>query len=407
MNALSQRLAVFFSCAGHATMHVLAALFLTVVLGLEQDWGMAYDELIALWTLGALMVGLGAPVAGWLGDRWSDAKMMAVFFLLTGAGAVAAGLSDGPTGLMLALAVLGLGASIYHPVGMSWLVKNATNRGRAMGFLGIFGSLGIAVAALVAGGLTQAIDWRAAFWVPGMVSIALGLALAACIASGIVVDRRRDAKPEAPPSRGDAWRAFVVLSVTMVCAGLIFQATATAMPKWFGERMSGLVGGGTLGVGGMVTIVYLFGSLSQLLGGWMCDRFPLKRVYVFCLLIQVPLLVVAAGLSGLPLLTVAIAMVFAGSLQVPAENLLLARYTPDRHRGLAFGAKFVLSFGAAPLAVQMVAAFYAGGGFGWLFVTLGLLALIAFAAALLLPREAGAGRAVVPVVAPAAMAGGD
>jgi MFS transporter, FSR family, fosmidomycin resistance protein len=407
MNALSQRLAVFFSCTGHATMHVLTALFLTIVLGLEQDWGMSYDELITLWTLGALMVGLGAPLAGWLGDRWSDAKMMAVFFVLTGAGAVAAGLSDGPNGLMLALAVLGLGASIYHPVGMSWLVKNATNRGRAMGFLGIFGSLGIAVAALIAGGLTQAIDWRAAFWIPGAVSIALGVALAACIASGIVVDRERDVKPEAPPSRGDAWRAFIVLSVTMLCAGLIFQATSTAMPKWFGERMGGVVGDGTLGVGGLVTMVYLFGSISQLTGGWLCDRFPLKRVYVACLLVQVPLLVVAAALTGLPLLAVATAMVFAGSLQIPAENLLLARYTPDRHRGLAFGAKFVLSFGASPLAVQMVAAFYGIGGFGWLFVTLGVLALLAFAAALLLPREAPAGRVIPPVAAPAAMAGGD
>ena len=42
--------------------------------------------------------------------------------------------------------------------------------------------------------------------------------------------------------RADAVRAFLVLSVTMVCAGLIFQSTLTAMPKWFGERMTGLVG---------------------------------------------------------------------------------------------------------------------------------------------------------------------
>ncbi len=39
----------------------------------------------------------------------------------------------------------------------------------------------------------------------------------------------------------------------------------------------------------------------------------------------------------------------------PIENILIARYTPSRYHGLGFGAKFVVAFGAGPLAILLIA----------------------------------------------------
>ena len=88
-------------------------------------------------------------------------------------------------------------------------------------------------------------------------------------------------------------------------------------------------------------------------------------------------------------------MVGVGAL--PAENILLARYTPARRHGLAFGAKFVLAFGAAPLAVQLVS-YVQGrtGDFFWLFVALSGCALVALMAAMRLPRPAAAAGSHLP-----------
>lgn len=403
---LSARLSVGFSWGGHTLMHIVSALFLTVVLTLEKEWALPYDELIRLWTLGSLLIGLGAPLAGWLADRWSDAGMMAVFFWITGAGAVWAGLAADPHGLWLGLAVLGLGASIYHPVGMSWIVKNAANRGEALGWLGLFGSLGVALAGVTAGGLTDLAGWRSAFLVPGGLCLVLGAALTLCIVFGLVRDRRADVKPQAQPSRGDAMRAFFVLSVTMICAGLMFNAMQVVLPKLFGERLSGMLGEGALGVGGLVTLVYLTAAIPQLLGGRLADRYPLKRIYVICLAIQTPMMAALAVLSGLPIVAAAAFVVIASQTQIPAENMLLARYTPDRHRGLAFGAKFILSFGAGPLAVLLTAWSYETyGGFAPLYLVLTLLGATAALAGLLLPREAAPVKpAPVAEAAPAAAA---
>ena len=402
MTDLSARLSVGFSWIGHTMMHIVAALYLTVVLALEREWNLPYDDLIRLWTLGALLIGLGAPLAGWLGDRWSESRMMAVFFLITGGGSFASGLAETPAQMTAALAVLGLGASIYHPVGMAWMVKNAVNRGKALGYLGLFGTIGIAVAAVVAGGLTELWGWRSAFLIPGAVCVLFGVALAALIGLGLVQDRRGDLTPQAKPSRGDAMRAFFVLSVTMICAGLMFNGMQVVLPKLFETRLGEMLGGSTLGVGGLVTLVYLLAAVPQLIGGHLADKYPLKRIYAICLILQVPMMACMAVLGGVPLVVAAGAVVMASQVQIPAENLLLARYTPDKHRGLAFGAKFILSFGAGPVAVQMVAAFYERfGEFQALYLTLTALALLAFLAALLLPAERKDEPAAPPVPAPA------
>ncbi|CAK0775557.1 MFS transporter [uncultured Gammaproteobacteria bacterium] len=388
MSLLSARLSVLFAWVGHATMHILTALYLTVVLVLEQTWHMSYDDLIRLWTIGALLIGLGAPLAGGLGDRWSESRMMVVFFLLTGGGSVAAGLCDGPQALVIALAVLGLGGSIYHPVGLAWVVRNATNRGKALGYMGIFGSIGTAVPALIAGSLSEAINWRAAFLIPGAISVAFGLALLGCIMAGIVVDPVGDAAPTPQPSRGDAIRAFVVLSVTMLCGGLIWGVLQVAMPKLYDTRLATLVGDSALGVGGLVTLVYLFASGPQLLGGHLADHFPVKKIYITCLLVMGPLLALTAGAAGLPLLALSVITMSVLNIQIPSENLLLARYTPSKYRGLAYGAKFVLTFGIGPVAVQMTAAFYQWTGeFRSLLLVLTGVAALAGLTALLLPAE--------------------
>ena len=167
----SNRLAIGFSWAAHSLMHILAGLFLTVVLVLEREWKLSYDELLPLWTLGSLMIGLGAPVAGWLGDRWSNNWMLVIFYVLSGAGAVIAGLAAGPSGMELGLAVMGLGCSIYHPVGMSMVVRHSSSHGKAMGWFGLFGTVGVALAGILVGALIDFAGWRAVFLAPGAACI--------------------------------------------------------------------------------------------------------------------------------------------------------------------------------------------------------------------------------------------
>ena len=110
-------------------MHMFAAFYFVIILSIEIEWNISYDELISLWTLGALLIGLGALPAGWLSDRWSRSSMMVIMFFGMGLSSVICGLSTNKFTLFIGLSLLGLSCSIYHPVGIAWVV-NASKKKR-------------------------------------------------------------------------------------------------------------------------------------------------------------------------------------------------------------------------------------------------------------------------------------
>lgn len=388
MNSSSARISQSFSQIGHSFSHIFMLLYPTVVLALEREFHMSYGDLLVLMTLGNVLFGVAALPAGWLGDKWSTPGMMVVFFIGMGASAILTGLMSTPLGLAAGLSLIGLFASIYHPVGTAWLVRNAVNRGQALGVNGVFGSLGVASAALIAGFLTDWIGWRAAFIVPGAISLALGIALCALVAKGLAHDTKTDVKPQPAPQKQDVVRAFIVMSITMLCTGLIFQTVSNSLPKIFAERMAGVTGGTAAGAGTLVSVVYLCAMGAQLAGGHLADRYSLRSIYLLVYLFQIPFYLVAASLYGTALFPVMLAAVLLNTVSIPVENSLLARYTPEKWRGTAFGAKFVLALGVSSLAVPMVAIIHdATGDFYWCFILLAVFATTVVTMSLALPRE--------------------
>lgn len=387
MDSIAARRAQAFSNVGHSLNHLLLLLYPTVVLVLEREWGRSYGELVALMLAGQVLYGIAALPAGWLGDRWSTRGMMAVYFFGTGAAAIATGMASSPFGLALGLAALGFFGSIYHPVGMAWVVRSMKDRGRALGWNGMFGSIGVALGPVVAGALCHFWSWRAAFVAPGIVAMAIGLVLLWAWRGGHVGEGDQ-APPsgKGTPSRTEVLRAFFILSVTMTCGGLIFQAFTVMLPKLFEQRLAGGAALGPLGIGGLVGLVYLTVGLTMPYCGAIADRHATQKVYRFAYVLLAPGLFLAAYLESWVLLVLAVALVFTSTLAGPAENKLLAHYTPGRWQGTGFGAKFVLTLGVSSGAVPMIAWIHgATGGFYWLFVVMGALAVVALAGAFMLP----------------------
>ena len=95
------------------------------------------------YTAGAfVMFGLGSLPAGRLGDLWGRRAMMIVFFLGMGVAAMLIALTGGVWSLAAALTLMGVFASIYHPVGIPMLVQQSKNPGFTIGVNGLAGNLG-------------------------------------------------------------------------------------------------------------------------------------------------------------------------------------------------------------------------------------------------------------------------
>jgi MFS transporter, FSR family, fosmidomycin resistance protein len=168
--------------------------------------------------------------------------------------------------------------------------------------------------------------------------------------------------------------------------GTISQAIPVALPKAFADGLTGLIDGGTRGAGGFVTLVFLVAATAQLAGGWLADRFAMKAVYILAWAVQAPLFFVAAQARDVPLLAAMMAVNYLGVLATPAENALLARYTPARWRATAYGAKFLLALGVSTIGIKLVATTYdRTESFATLWLALGGCAGLVALAGLFLP----------------------
>lgn len=371
---------------GHAFDHLLMLIFPTVVLAMGKELGRGYAELLPLSLGGFIAFGACSVPAGWLADRWSRVGMMAVFFFGIGAAGVLTGLATGPAQIAAGLTLIGVFAAIYHPVGIAMLVAHRENVGRVLGVNGVFGNVGVAFSALVAGALADVAGWRAAFIVPGALALATGAAFSLSARREERHAPARRIEPR-PISRAHLTRVFAVLTVATACGGVIFNSTTIAMPKVFDERLAALAHS-TLGVGLLVCGVYLIAALAQLCVGWWLDRRSLKAVFVPVVALQVPLLALAGTAENYAMLAIAVAMMFFVFGQIPINDAMIARYTAEAWRARAYALRYVVSFGASALAVPLVAGIYkASGDFKLLFFVLGALATAIFVAALFFPEE--------------------
>ena len=392
---------IAFSNAGHTFTHLCTVLYATAVLHLPQVFGLPYGELLSLSSLGLILFGVGALPAGWLGDRWSVVGMMVVFFIGVGIGTIVTGLADGPETLFVGLTLIGLFASIYHPVGIAWVVASARKRGITLGINAVFGNVGNSVAPVFVGAMIDFFSWRAAFLIPGVLAVLTGLALLFAWKRGWVSDARTDRTP-APEvaDRGVARRVFIVLTFTMACTGFVYAGLTNTMPKLFEMGLGSDLAVSYTEIGLFVGLISGTASASSILGGWLADRFSARTIYFVFWGLQVPLLFVITSMVGVPLLVVALLVVSFNLSYSSAENMLIAHYTPIRWRAVAFGARFVLALGAAGLTVILAGwIFDTQGNFDPLFVWFGIAAIGATAACLLLP-----GRRSRPAFAPAGAA---
>ena len=382
------RTAIAFSNVGHAYTHMFTVLYATAVLHLPQVFNLPYGELLTLSSVGLVLYGVAALPAGWLGDRWSQVGMMVIFFLGIGAGAIVTGLADGPEMIFAGLTMLGLFASIYHPVGIAWIVAAARKRGMSLGINGVFGNIGNSLAPVFVGVMIDFFSWRAAFVIPGVVAVLTGITLLGAWRRGWVADARTDRAP-APTGGPDAIvRVFVVLTFTMACTGFVYAGLGNTMPKLFEMGLGEGLAVSYTQIGLFVGIVTGAASVSGILGGWLADRFSARNIYIVFWMLQAPVLFVIASMAGVPLLLCALLALSFHLSFVAAENMLVAQYTPVRWRSLAYGAKFVLALGVAGLTVILAGwVFDTTGGFELLYVILGSTAVAAAVASIVLPRR--------------------
>jgi MFS family permease len=385
---------------GHALDHLFLLIFATAVSAIAADWGMVWPDLMP-YTVGAfVMFGLGSLPAGRLGDLWGRRAMMVVFFLGMGVSALLIALTTGVWSLAAALTVMGIFASIYHPVGIPMLVQHSKNPGFTIGLNGLAGNLGIAIAAILTGFLVKYAGWRAAFAVPGVIALLCGVVFLVVVPREEMPPARRPKKLVEIP-RSVMARILLVMTLAAISSSLIFNFTTNGNGQLLAERLRGLIDDpATLGV--LLAAVYTVASLAQLVVGKLIDRYPLKWVYLPIAAMQAPLFLLAAGASGWSLYASVLAFMIFVFGAIPFVDAMIVQYVDDRMRSRVAGMRLAVSFGVSSLAVYLLGPTVKAAGFGTLLTVMAAIAAFTTLCVALLPGRvpttaAAASLAVAPV----------
>ena len=383
---------------GHGLDHLLMLVFPTAAVFMAAEMGATYGEILFLSTAGFIAFGACSLPAGWLADRWSRETMMGVFFIGIGAATVVTGLATGPFQIALGLLAIGVFAAIYHPVGIAMVSQGGGAVGRRLGVNGVWGNMGVAAAPLLAAFLCETWGWRAAFVVPGLGGMAIGLlwilhcrsAVGQAATSAGAAARKVDSQP------GDQWeRILVVVFIATAIGGFIFNATTIALPKVFDERVMALTVDGAQ-AGSLIAIVFACAAFTQVGVGHLIDRYSIRLVFLALTGGGVVIFVLAANATGSAMLGLSLAMMMLVFGQIPITDTLIARNTPERWRARVYAVKYVLSFAVAATVVPAISRLHGtSDGFATLFLLCAAAAAAVTVAVACLPSHRAA-----PAIAP-------
>jgi MFS family permease len=300
--------------------------------------------------------------------------------------------------MAIGLFVVGAFAAIYHPVGLALVVQKFAKTGTAIGINGVFGNLGVGSAALITGYFIDNGGWRAAFIVPGILSLLIGLAYTALFWNDIISangtshtgDKAASARAgePAPPiaPRDVIVRLLAIVFFTTAVSGIIFQSTTFALPKVFEERLTGIAGSATL-IGWLAFIVFAIASVAQVIVGYLLDRLGPRPVFMGATAIQVVFFAAMPGLTDWPALLVALAFMLGAFGQIPINDYMIGKMAKSELRASIYGARYVVTFAVLGAALPLIAWVHQGWGFDMLFKILALAAAVTFAAVALLPTR--------------------
>ena len=391
----------------HGLVHTYELTIPILMVAWLSEFSTTTATLGAIVAVGYALFGIGALPSGIVADKFGSQRL--ITWCLIGMGASFVVLSFAPNlGIVLvAVALWGAAASVYHPSGLSLISTGVKDTGNGFAYHGMAGNAGIALGPLVAVLMLLFVDWR---------TVALVLAVPAFIAVAFIakadIDETAAVKLAADGSGTsensdvssiseliDVSRAlfvggFAVVFLVIVFNGLYYRGILTFLPELLGD----FIGGDRLELSGPLSerlnpsdFVYIgllmVGIAGQYVGGKALDHVDVEKGLMagYVALIMVALLYVPASTSGSGVLVATSLLLgfFLFALQ-PMYQFAVAEYSPANTRGLAYGYTYLAQFGVGALGAAVTGFVLTYAETTVAFVVLAGFALVATGASVLL-----------------------
>ena len=258
----------------HATSHLFHLLLPPLFPLLMPDFGFGYTEAGFLMTVFFTISGVGQALAGIVVDRYGARRVLMAGVGMLAASGLALAAASNYWMLVLAVAVAGLGNSVFHPADFSLLNKKVSpaRLGYAFSVHGLSGNLGWALGAAISGTALAWAGWRGAGLAAALV------ALAAVVALQYARPLLDDDRPKVGAGNTASTGVFAFLGLPAIWLAFMFFLLITAA---FGglQSFSVPVLGGLYGISAAAGVAALTGYLLGSAGGMVAGGFIAVRVH--------------------------------------------------------------------------------------------------------------------------------
>jgi len=335
---------------GHFLDHFFILIFATAAaLSLVTEWQLSYAELIPYSMAGFIAFGLFSLPSGWLADKWSREGMILVFFVGIGLTSIGASTAQSPLEIAVWLFAVGIFASIYHPVGLALIAKGGKNMGMDIAVNGVWGNMGVGFAAFITGLMIDYLGWRFAFWIPGVLSVIIGIAYFFNQKKNILVNFKNENKEKSQNNnlsnlktsdelRSLIFRVSMVVFFTTAISSVIFQGTTFAIPKIFEERLSGITSSASV-LGSLALFVFAIASFAQIIVGKLLDKIGPKRVFLIVALIQLTFFILFVDQYNWIALFVALMFMLGAFGQIPINDYMIGKMAKSDFRARVYAVR--------------------------------------------------------------------
>jgi sugar phosphate permease len=148
-----------------------------------------------------------------------------------------------------------------------------------------------------------------------------------------------------------------------VTSSVLFNFTTNGNGPLITERFVGVMED-PASLGLLLALVYAAASVAQVVVGHLINRFPLKHFFMFMVMAQIPMLVLASQAQGWWLFASLIGVMVFIFGAIPFTDFMIARYVDDRLRSRVSGMRLGVSFAVSSLSVWALGPVVKTMGFG-------------------------------------------
>jgi MFS family permease len=335
--------------AAHSLNHSLFLVLAPLLGNIAVNLNTSFQQLGLVASITFFIYGAGALVGGPLSDIVGSVKVSQISIGLAGLSSLLFLMCQDLPVFSIAMWLMALWASFYHPTANGLIAKAFPEEtGNAMGIHNAAGNLGQVLTPSIAYAIGFYYNWRLSFVAFGLLSIIVSLLLSRVklIAESTKIELRFPLKEllKVP----NFWQ-FLLFNMLI---GFIFRGVEVFFPSFL-MMSRGFLGEQAALAG---SLILLFGTLGQLIGGIGSDKVGGLKVMLFSS--------VGVFTSLILLLLAPNNLIFIGFFTFfygvavyshqPAITMLVSKITPKNLIGLSYGLLFFFSFGLGSLSASII-----------------------------------------------------